>query len=155
MRAGRLAEVEDGVSFGKLELDSGERFQRLRGELGVTTFGLNLIVLQPGERGRIHQHERQEEVYVVLEGTLSLVIEGDERDLGQGELVRVAPAVRRQLVNRGPGRLALLGLGGSQAHDGRDGKAYESWSDSTGRPPQEVPLPESLPADELRLSPSA
>ena len=147
--------MEDGVSFGKLDLDSGERFQRLRGELGATTFGLNLIVLQPGERGRIHEHERQEEVYLVLEGTLTLVIEGDERDLGRGELVRVAPAVRRQLVNRGPGRLALLALGGSQPHDGRDGTAYQSWSDRAGRPPQEVPLPNNLPPDELRPPHSA
>ena len=147
--------MEDGVSFGKLDLDSGERFQRLRGELGITTFGLNLIVLQPGERGRIHQHERQEEAYLVLEGTLTLAIEGDERDLGHGELVRVGPAVRRQLVNRGPGRLALLALGGSEPHDGRDGKAYESWSDSAGRPPQEVPLPKNLAPDELRLPHSA
>ena len=147
----RLAAVEDGVSFGKLGFDSGERFQRLRGELGVTTFGLNLIVLQPGQRGRIHRHERQEEVYVVLEGTLSLVIEGEERDLNQGELVRVAQDVRRQLVNRGPGRLALLAVGGAEPHDGRDGIAYESWSDLAGRTPQELPLPEDLAPHELRL----
>ena len=147
--------MEDGVSFGKLDFDSGERFQRLRGELGVTTLGLNLMVLQPGQRGRIHEHERQEEIYLVLEGTLTLVLEGDEHDLGEGELVRVAPAVRRQLVNRGPGRLALLALGGSQPHEGRDGSAFESWSASEGRPPQELPVPENLPPHELRLERSA
>ena len=45
-------------------------------QLGVTAFGINQIVLRPGERGRIHRHRRQEEVYLVLDGTLSLVIEG-------------------------------------------------------------------------------
>ena len=37
-----------------------ERFQRLREPLGVRSFGINLIRLQPGQRGRIHRHERQE-----------------------------------------------------------------------------------------------
>ena len=34
--------------------------------------GMNLIILAPGQRGRIHDHERQEEVYLVWEGTLTL-----------------------------------------------------------------------------------
>jgi hypothetical protein len=29
---------------------------------------------------------------------------------------------------------------------GRDGMAFEEWSDEEGRPPQEVPLPADLPA---------
>jgi mannose-6-phosphate isomerase-like protein (cupin superfamily) len=144
--------MQDGLSFTKLDFDSEERFQRLRGALGVETFGLNLIVLRPGQRGRIHRHERQEEVYVVLEGRLSLVTEGEERDLGEGEVVRVAPDVRRQLVNRGPGRLAVLALGGAEPHEGRDGVAFESWSETAGRPPQEVPLPHDLAPPELRLT---
>lgn len=131
--------MEDGVTLGRLDPDSGERFQRLRAELGVTTFGLNLIVLAPGQAGRIHRHERQEEVYLVLEGELALVIEGDERRLGAGELVRVAPGVRRQLTNRRPQRLVLLALGGTTEHAGRDGAAYASWDATEARSPQELP----------------
>ena len=135
------------VAFGRLDPDSGERFQRLRNDLGVSSFGMNLLVLAPGQRGRIHAHEAQEEVYVVLEGTLSLGLDGDERVLGANEVVRVGPTVRRQLVNRGPARVVLLALGGSGDHTGRDGRAWESWDEAgPGRPPQEVPLPEDLPA---------
>jgi uncharacterized cupin superfamily protein len=135
------------VAFGRLEPDSDERFQRLRNDLGVSSFGMNLIVLQPGQRGRIHRHDVQEEVFLVLEGELALGLEGDERVLGVGELVRVGPSVRRQLVNRGGARLVLLALGGSGDHVGRDGRAWETWDeDGPGRPPQEVPLPEDLPA---------
>jgi len=122
----------------------------VRRNLGVTTFGINLIVLAPGERGRIHRHQRQEEVYLVLEGELSLLVEGEEQTLGPNELIRVAPAVRRQLVNRGPGKLALLALGGDGEHTGRDGEAFESWDQSEGAPPQEVSMPEDLPDDERR-----
>jgi hypothetical protein len=57
----------------------------------------------------------------------------------------VAPGVRRQLVNKGSERLAVLALGGANAHDGRDGRAYASWDETGGgRSPQEVPLPEDL-----------
>jgi uncharacterized cupin superfamily protein len=137
--------VEEGVSYTRLDPDAGERFVALRRALGVTSFGLNQIVLEPGQRGRIHRHERQEEVYLVLGGTLTLVVEGDGRDLEPGELARVAPGVRRQLVNRGRQRVSLVAIGGAEPHVGRDGEAFESWEDSAGRPPQEVPLPPDLP----------
>jgi uncharacterized cupin superfamily protein len=137
--------MENGIAFGQLDLGTDERFQRLRQQLGVTTFGINLLVLQPGQVMRIHRHERQEEVYLVLEGELTLLVEREEHRLAQGALVRVAPDVRRQLLNRGPVRVALLALGGASDHDGRDGQAYGSWEDSESRPPQEVPLPPDLP----------
>jgi uncharacterized cupin superfamily protein len=137
--------MEDGVSFTQIDFDSGERFQALRRELGVSTFGLNLLLLQPGQRGRIHRHEHQEEVYLVLDGELSLYVEGEEHVLGQGALARVAPNVRRQLVNRRPQRVVLLALGGATDHTGRDGVAYTDWDDSTGASPQEIPLPDDVP----------
>ena len=137
--------MEPGVSFSALDLDGDERFQRLRADLGVESFGLNLLRFGPGQRSRVHRHERQEEVYLVLEGTLTLVVEGEEHRLGPHELARVAPDVRRQLVNRGPERVVLLALGGANPHDGRDGVAFPSWEATEGHPPQEVPLPDDLP----------
>jgi mannose-6-phosphate isomerase-like protein (cupin superfamily) len=138
--------AQPDIAFTSLAPDSQERFQPLRRQLGIGAFGMNLITLQPRQRGRIHAHEHQEEVYVVVEGELALVVEGAEHLLGQGQLVRVAPQVRRQLVNRGPERLVLLALGGSGEHIGRDGRAWTSWDEGgEGRPPQEVNLPHALP----------
>lgn len=142
--------MDKGVTYAKLEMDGTERFVPLRRMLGVSSFGMNLILMQAGQRGRIHLHREQEEVYLVLEGTLSLGIEGDERDMGVGEIARVAPEVRRQLVNRGPGRCAILALGGAGEHVGRDGTAFVSWEATEGAPPQEIPLPEDLPEKERR-----
>ena len=122
----------------------------LRRLLGVSSFGINQIALEPGQRGRIHRHERQEEVYLVLEGTLTLIVEGEEIELGEDELVRVAPNVRRQLVNRGPEKLLLLALGGEGEHHGRDGEAFGSWDEQVGVSPQELPLPSDLDPGELR-----
>jgi mannose-6-phosphate isomerase-like protein (cupin superfamily) len=142
--------VETGTSRTRLEPDTDDRFVPLRRQLGVTSFGVNQIVLRPGQRGRIHRHRRQEEVYLVLAGQLSLFVEGEESQLERGELVRVAPDVRRQLVNRGPGRLVLLALGGGEEHQGRDGEAFASWEDETARSPQEMPMPPDLEPGELR-----
>lgn len=143
--------MEEGSARARLDLGTGDRFVALRRQLGVTSFGINQIVLRPGQRSRIHRHQHQEEVYLVLEGSLTLMIEAEESELGEGELVRVAPNLRRQLVNRGPGRLVLIALGGAGEHQGRDAEAFESWDQQSGVSPQELPLPPDLSAEELRL----
>ena len=40
--------MEDGTARARLQPDAENRFVRLRAELGVTSFGLNQIVLRPG-----------------------------------------------------------------------------------------------------------
>jgi uncharacterized cupin superfamily protein len=136
------------VTFATLDYEHGERFQTLRRELGVSAFGINLLLFEPRERARIHSHDQQEEVYLVLAGELTLVVERVEHVLGPKRIARVARGVRRQLVNAGPERLVLLALGGAGEHVGRDGHAWESWDESgPGRPPPEIPLPENLPGD--------
>ena len=143
--AGAMADSD--IAFAALDRDGDERFQSLRRQLDVRSFGMNLVVLQPRQRGRVHAHERQEEVYLVLEGELTVVVEGVEHVLGPDRLVRVGSAVRRQLVNAGAERVVLLALGGFGDHEGRDGRAWTSWEDDgPGAPPQEIPLPDDLPA---------
>jgi quercetin dioxygenase-like cupin family protein len=144
--------MEDGTSTTRLDPDVGERFLPLRRQLGVSSFGMNQIVLEPGQRGRIHRHLHQEEVYLVLDGRLTLLIESEATELGEGELIRVAPQVRRQLVNLGPGRLVLLALGGAVEHRGRDGEAFTSWDDDSPTSPQEMPMPPDLDPGELRTA---
>jgi mannose-6-phosphate isomerase-like protein (cupin superfamily) len=140
--------TDTDIAFTSLDRDTAERFQLLRRELAISSFGMNLIVLGPGQRGRIHAHERQEEVYLVLEGELTLGVEGEEHRLGVGEVARVGPGTRRQVLNHGSDRVVFIALGASGEHKGRDAQAWTSWNDSDpGRPPQEVPLPDNLPAD--------
>ena len=136
--------MEPGVSFAKLDFEAGERFLHLRKTLGVSTFGFNQLLLEPGQGSRIHRHERQEEVYVVLEGTLTLEYDGERHELRRGDVARVAPDVRRRLSNRGSERVALLAFGGAEPHAGRDGVAYLAWDDEQGRSPADVPMPDDL-----------
>jgi quercetin dioxygenase-like cupin family protein len=138
--------AEPDIAFTTITTNGADRFQPLRRELGVASFGMNLVVLAPRQRGRIHAHERQEEVYLVLEGELTLGVEGEEHTVARGGLVRVGPSVRRQLVNRGTTTLVMVALGGSGEHVGRDGIAWQSWDEGgAGRAPQDVPLPADLP----------
>ncbi len=117
--------TDDTLALATIDRDSPKGRQLLGRELGVSSFGCNLLV---------------------LEGELTLLIEGAEHVLGREQLVRVGPAARRQLINAGPDRLVLLALGASGEHAARDGLAWESWDDdSPGRPPLEVPMPDDLP----------
>jgi mannose-6-phosphate isomerase-like protein (cupin superfamily) len=141
--------MSDEITTARLQQTAPERFVRLRKPLGVTSFGINQMVLEPGQRMRIHLHEQQEEVYLVLAGRLTIVVEGEDRDFGPDELVRIPPHVRRQLVNRGPERVSLLALGGSGAHEPRDAKAFLDW-DGGPQDIGDVPLPEDLREDERR-----
>jgi uncharacterized cupin superfamily protein len=133
------------IAFAALDRDTQDFMQPLRRALGVSSFGINLMVLQPGQRLRVHVHEQQEEVYLVLEGELTLMIEGEPHLLPPDRLARVGPEVRRQLVNASGARVVVLALGGSGEHASRDAIAWTSWDeDGPGASPQEVPLPPDL-----------
>lgn len=102
-----------------------------------------------GQRMRIHRHRRQEEVYLVLEGRLTVTIDGEETELGAGELMRVAPVVRRQLVNHGSRRAVLIARAPTAST--RAGMRRRSRPGrSRPAPPADVPLPDDLASDELR-----
>jgi mannose-6-phosphate isomerase-like protein (cupin superfamily) len=136
------------VSFATIDRGT-EMFQGLRRALDLETFGINLMVLQPGKRLRVHTHERQDEVYLVLEGTLTLLVEGEPHELGVDQLARVGPGTRRQLTNPSPEKVVILALGAAGKHEGRDAVAWSDWDeDGPGREPRDVPLPEDLPISE-------
>jgi uncharacterized cupin superfamily protein len=136
--------VEEGVTLAHFDRASSERLVPVRRALGITTFGANLLTLTPGQRARIHRHASQEEAYLVLEGKLTVIVEGVEHQLGPYDAIRIAPALRRQLVNQSSERVLLLALGGSSEHAGRDAEAFAGWDDPGGRPPADVPLPPDL-----------
>ena len=144
--------TDAGFTRTAIATDGDERFVSLRRPLELSGMGMNLIILAPGQRGRVHDHQVQEEVYLVWDGVLTLIVEGEPHDLGRGELARVGPGVRRQIVNRGPENVAIVALGATPgAHQGRDGMAWASWDDTApARSPQDVPLPDDLPEAERR-----
>ena len=85
--------TDSGFTRTALATDGDERFVSLRRPLKVSGMGMNLILLEPGQRGRVHDHSQQEEVYLVWEGALTLIVEGEPHVLARGELARVGPGV--------------------------------------------------------------
>ena len=84
-----------------------------REALGCENLGISLIELEPGGKGKPHDHagDGQEEVYLVVDGELDVDLDEETVTLGTGEAVRVSPDQHRQLVNRGEVRVRLVVVG--------------------------------------------
>ncbi|HWI71127.1 MAG TPA: cupin domain-containing protein [Baekduia sp.] len=73
----------------------------------------NLWRYEPGAAGRRHRHHRQEEVFVVVAGTLSMYLGEPPRreDVAAGGLVRVGPGTPLQAANHGDEDLLVYAHG--------------------------------------------
>jgi mannose-6-phosphate isomerase-like protein (cupin superfamily) len=109
-------------SFGTLDgLGEGYGFRKVRKELGVTAFGVNLIVYPPHYEGFHHYHDTQDELYFVHSGTARVEVDGEERVLGPGGLCHVGSTTPRKVSNAGDDDLVILVVGGKGGYVERDG----------------------------------
>ena len=85
------------------EFERAGKWSLARRSLGVESFGMNLVEIPPGEG--IPEHDEtdrdQEEVFIVLAGEPSLVIDGDGHPMRPGTFARVGIDCRRTVVNDG------------------------------------------------------
>lgn len=89
-------------------------FKRVRAELGVESFGIQILDLPPSfENYPEHDHssDGQEEVYLALRGNAEIEIEGERSPLDADHIARVGPGVKRK-VWPGPDGVRLLIVGG-------------------------------------------
>jgi mannose-6-phosphate isomerase-like protein (cupin superfamily) len=89
-------------------------FKKARAELGVTSFGIQVLEFPPNaDQYPEHDHaeESQEEVFLLLRGSGTIELDGERHELSPDELIRVGPAVKRKLES-GPDGMRLLALGG-------------------------------------------
>lgn len=103
------------------ELGDGYGFRKVRRELGVTAFGVNVIVYPPGQEGFFHYHDMQDELYFVHAGTARFEVDGETRTLGPGGLCHVESTTPRKVSNAGGDDLVLLVVGGKGGYVERDG----------------------------------
>jgi mannose-6-phosphate isomerase-like protein (cupin superfamily) len=99
--------------IGDMEAAYGGGFVKVRAELGVTSFGLQVIKLPPDYKDYpLHDHAEsgQEEVFLALKGSGWIEI-GDERvELEPEVFVRVGPTPKRKVFS-GPQGLQMLAIG--------------------------------------------
>ena len=96
--------------------------KKARAELGVESFGMQVIDLPPNfDRYPAHDHSEsgQEEVFVVLRGGGKMEIGAERVALDADHIVRIGPEETRKVVS-GPEGIRLLALGGTP------GQAYEA-----------------------------
>jgi len=116
-----------GYAFGSIdELGEGYGFRKVRAPIGVTAFGVNVVVCPPGAEGVHHYHDIQDELYFVHSGTARVEVEGETRELGPGGLVHVESTTPRKVSNASESEdLVLLVLGGKDGYVERDGNMVD------------------------------
>jgi quercetin dioxygenase-like cupin family protein len=118
----------DGWAVASLtDLGDGPGFRKVRSALDVTAFGVNAVVLPPGYTTRRHFHERQQELYLVLEGEIEFEFgDGDKQTLARGGIARVDPTTVRRLRNTSADAEAMyFCVGGDGGYVGRDGQVVD------------------------------
>jgi len=82
----------------------------VRRSLGLRSFGINLVELGPGEGIPEHDETQrdQEEVFFVLEGSPTLVIDGRRQPAPAGTFARLDPELTRTVINEASTPAAVL-----------------------------------------------
>lgn len=110
----------DAIDIGKLDrlgdylLELGPEI-RIPGKVfggaaaGATGAEFSFQVFRPGtETGFLHTHKTHEELYFFLSGNGLFQVDGQTFPVGEGSVVRVAPAGRRSVRNNGTQPLTML-----------------------------------------------
>ena len=83
------------------DFERSGRWSLARRSLGIGALGMNLVEIEPGYA--IPEHDEtgrdQEEVFVVLAGAPTMIVDGEEHSAPAGTFVRVEPQVRRTMRN--------------------------------------------------------
>lgn len=105
----------------EMEAIYGGGFKRARAELGVESFGMQVIDLPPNfERYPTHDHagDGQEEVFIALRGGGQIDIDGELDPLDADHMARVASGVPRKVLPGEEGiRLLVIGGVPGQVYD--------------------------------------
>ena len=101
------------------------------------TFYCGEAELQPGFLGPpVHVHERLHDVFFVIEGTLTVHLDGEDHEASAGTFICVPPGVMHTFSNRAPVPVRLLNFttpGGWEVYMRELGAAY---ADGDLRPQQ-------------------
>jgi mannose-6-phosphate isomerase-like protein (cupin superfamily) len=97
------ANIRGGVGSGR-----GVDLLKLGDMAGVLSLGR--ITLEPGASIGEHEHPNTEDLYLILEGRGTGLLDGERFPVGPGDLFLVKAGGRHGLVNDGDGPLTFIGL---------------------------------------------
>lgn len=94
------------------------------GEPGFGQFGINLTRLEPGEPMTMYHWEVDQEDFLVLSGEALLVIQGEERTIGQWDFVHCPPGTNHAIVGAGTVACLVLAVGARDRRRDQEWGAY-------------------------------
>ncbi len=97
---------------------------RFEGEPHFPQLGIRLNVLAPGEPMAMYHWEADQEDFLVLAGEALLIVEGQERALGQWDLVHCPAGTKHVIVGAGDAACLVLAVGARDRSTGSDWGAY-------------------------------
>ncbi len=119
-----ITEVVEGAGWTAGHLDAlgeGWGFRKVRVPLGVTSMGVNALVLPPRYQAGFHYHDEQEEIYFVHAGDVEIEFgDGAVAHLAPGGIARVDAQTVRRLRNLGDDDAVVFVVGGKGGYVGRD-----------------------------------
>ncbi|WP_284012803.1 cupin domain-containing protein [Halobaculum litoreum] len=73
----------------------------LRDELGCEHLGVTVVDCDPGWTGKEHDHAQRdhEEVYLLIDGEATVVVDDEAVPLEAGDAIRIPPGATRQIRN--------------------------------------------------------
>ena len=94
----------------RAELERTGNWTLVRRSLGCRSFGVNLVEIPPGES--IPEHDEterdQEELFFVVSGSPTLMIDGEDHPVLEQTFARIAPSRRRTVRNDGSEPCSVL-----------------------------------------------
>jgi quercetin dioxygenase-like cupin family protein len=86
-------------------------FCSFEGKRRFPHFGINISVLEPGERIGMYHRENGQEAFLVLAGECTLIVEGQERQLLAWDFFYCAPGTEHIIVATGSQSAIVLAAG--------------------------------------------
>jgi mannose-6-phosphate isomerase-like protein (cupin superfamily) len=118
-----LKDVEDAAPSGGLAPNLEARFARK--PLGLERSGLTYFRMAPGFREPFgHRHGTQEEVYVVVSGSMRIKLDDEIVELRAWDAIRIRPETIRSREG-GPNGAEMILFGAPQAEG--DGELLREW----------------------------
>jgi len=68
------------------------------------------VRVDPGQRTALHRLRSTTERYLMLSGQGRVEVDGSERDVGPGDVVRIEPGQSQRITNTGKDRLTFLAI---------------------------------------------
>ncbi len=72
-----------------------------KGQFGTRNLAVTWVDCAPGSVQPFHEHETQEQVYVIVCGRGVMLVGDEEKDVGEGTLIAVPPRTRHAIRNHG------------------------------------------------------